>query len=1052
MKWCLVAFGIVCGMASLAGEGNARILSTHKAISIEFLSGQGFVEVRDNYSNKTTDNVLGLMVETSAPVRVKISSGVFTVTPGQHFSVGFTDRPPQFLVADTDGVLFVDLEKTKNYCGLVVRPYDGKDFLVGVEWRGQADSGPKLTMEWGHEGGDAVTAAAVTGKVGAVTRDPSFTRGGSPSFKLEKVLRDGEVNWTSDPVAVAAGKEYLFSGWYHVDRAAFGAVALFKVILRGEDQKDTSLQQYFLNPLIAPLNGEKWRYAQLRFSVPEKYDSLSASIALHGAAQSIWWDGLSIHEAPGVTANMAKEFTEEERAAPLDIEKVRGIWKERKPPEVAVENGKGFPALVVDGKRISSLVYNAYVVYPEQNETKQLLGTGVKWHYVPITPYFREWWQGKDVYDLSDLQSNIEKTLWYDPEAVIMLNVPITPWFREWGELYPDAVWRDHDGKKVAGHKERVHKPETLGTGPDDKWANSYTAREYRESVAEALRAFIRQLKSFDCGKAVAGICLWSGTDNQWFPHVNYKGFDYSPGAVRDFREYLKKLYGNDVRELKAAWHDSEVTFESAELAPFESRTTGHFFLNPNDGADRRVIDSNRYGDVGVMNTINYFGQVIKEEMGRNIFTIVYAPDIMQGYSGRSAREVLLNGKGIDGIVSVPEYGMWRQPGRTGHCASATASLALHNKIFLSELDYRTHMSWNAPDAYHYFSMAHGGALDPVEFANQARRDVGALAAQGEGAWFLAMNRTSFNAPEYLAAIMELASAMTDAAERPMPEDRGQIGVFADEYTRVYTDYTNFSQSLNNLSIGLAKIPLCRSGLSWDPYYLSDLQHPQRTRYKINLFLAAPSISAEQIEWVERNLQRDGNVLVFVNAAGMCSDKGSFEENIRRLTGMSVKYDPKTTGVFRVSPMPGSKDRIAQGLKDNVMTEMLQPLVYVDDPEATAFGEICGTGKVGWAIKRFKEWTSVYIAVPGALTPELLRNIAAEAGIQPIGPCDDVTSAGNGFITIHALSDGMKEVRWQGKCDVRDLITGTQAAVNEDQLSFEMKAGETRWFRKQAAR
>jgi hypothetical protein len=35
-----------------------------------------------------------------------------------------------------------------------------------------------------------------------------------------------------------------------------------------------------------------------------------------------------------------------------------------------------------------------------------------------------------------------------------------------------------------------------------------------------------------------------------------------------------------------------------------------------------------------------------------------------------------------------------------------------------------------------------------------------------------------------------------------------------------------------------------------------------------------------------------------------------------------------------------------------------------------------------------------------------VRNIVREAGVEPVGPVNDVTYSGNGLLTIHALSVG----------------------------------------------
>jgi hypothetical protein len=58
--------------------------------------------------------------------------------------------------------------------------------------------------------------------------------------------------------------------------------------------------------------------------------------------------------------------------------------------------------------------------------------------------------------------------------------------------------------------------------------------------------------------------------------------------------------------------------------------------------------------------------------------------------------------------------------------------------------------------------------------------------------------------------------------------------------------------------------------------------------------------------------------------------------------------------------------------------------------------------------KRHANWTSVYSALPGGFTPRFLRGLAREAGLASRDPEDDVTYAGNGFLSIHTLSDGEK--------------------------------------------
>jgi hypothetical protein len=1019
-------------------------------VSFIFPGRKGKAELIPNSSIPIKANIFAAKVVTDAPAILHISSGIFRVAPGQGYVVNFSDRPVRYLSADAKGVLSIELEREDNCSSFTIIPCDTRNLLDGVEWYGQSSTAPKFTLEWGHESGrtDAGMPAAQS-NVGTYSRDPAVSRSGKPGFKIEKTAQSGEVSWKSRPVRVKAGQEYLFTGWYHLTEPNFGASGMCRIILPATgDKPEKMFDPVALNPLIAPLYGTQWRYVQIMFKVPDGYDQLYALLSLRGAPQVIWWDDLSLRPAPAPNSFLPRPPTAEESSPTIPIEEVRRLWQTRAPVKVDVKNSGNFPVLYVNDKPVPSLAYNNFTIKTEESEYKTTLKAGIRWHYIWLTPRYtsdKDWWQGKGKYDFSEVRKSIELALSYSPDTVIMLNVRITPDYRAWGDEHPDAVWRDHDGRKVAGTKVHVTKPDKLGNGPYDRWACSYSAEEFRSTVAEALRDLIKHINSFDCGKAVAGVNLWCGTDSQWFPHVQYQGFDFSPGAEKDFRIFLREIYGSDVNRLRQAWQNPEITFETAKLAPFELRTKG-WFLDPKKGTDRWIIDSNRHNDIGAMKSANYFGKVVKEEFGRNIFINIYSPDIIQGYSGRSNQKLLFEDKYIDGFISVPDYGVWRLPGRTGNYSSVAGSLGLHGKILLSELDYRTHTSWKPADAATQI-MIQGGVNDENEFINQGRRDLGMLAAQGQGGWFLGLSRNMFDSTKYVEAVNELAAAMELAAKNPMPEDRGQIGVFIDDELRNYAAY-GFSQNFNNLSVGLARLTLSRSGVSWDAYNLADLTNPKRAKYKVNLFLAAPTISAARIEWVKQNLQKDGNIVIFVSAAGIASDKGTFEDNIYQLTGMNVKYVPETSSHFRIRPLFGVNDELAAGLKDNVLTESMQPLFYIDDKSAIAFGEITGTGKTGWAVKRFKDWTSIYIAIPGAFTPELIRNIVREAGIEPIGPCNDVTYSGNGFITIHALSNGNKILRLPDKCDLLDLASGKSAGRNIDTISCQMQAGETRWFRK----
>ena len=66
----------------------------------------------------------------------------------------------------------------------------------------------------------------------------------------------------------------------------------------------------------------------------------------------------------------------------------------------------------------------------------------------------------------------------------------------------------------------------------------------------------------------------------------------------------------------------------------------------------------------------------------------------------------------------------------------------------------------------------------------------------------------------------------------------------------------------------------------------------------------------------------------------------------------------------------------------------------------------------------------------------------------PVGPQEDVTYAGNGFIVIHAMTAGEKTLRWEGKSDLFDITTGTTVAKGAERFAIKMEAFETRWYKR----
>ncbi len=281
----------------------------------------------------------------------------------------------------------------------------------------------------------------------------------------------------------------------------------------------------------------------------------------------------------------------------------------------------------------------------------------------------------------------------------------------------------------------------------------------------------------------------------------------------------------------------------------------------------------------------------------------------------------------------------------------------------------------------------------------------------------------------------------------PVKNDWDGITYFHEEKQQLF--YTTQKQ-LDHLTGHLSELYCADNGIPWQHYYTSDLANPLRPKSKLNIFTSAVGLSEKEITWIEKEMQKDNNILVFFNDTGAAAP-GGFEKNIFRLTGIHVKLRPEIL-TEPICTSEGFTDPIAVGLPVFPLYGLSGkiPLHFIDDPEAVPLARYQGSDYIAGAIKRHKNWTAVYFGSLPCLTmnPKMIRALAKEAGIQPVAPEGDVFASGNGILVLHAKTDGVKTLQWKGACNLIDLATGMTIARDTEKIIFPMKAGETRWFKK----
>jgi hypothetical protein len=121
------------------------------------------------------------------------------------------------------------------------------------------------------------------------------------------------------------------------------------------------------------------------------------------------------------------------------------------------------------------------------------------------------------------------------------------------------------------------------------------------------------------------------------------------------------------------------------------------------------------------------------------------------------------------------------------------------------------------------------------------------------------------------------------------------------------------------------------------------------------------------------------------------------------------------------------------------------PVFWVGDPQATPLGKLRGGDRIGLAMRKFDDWTSIYLAAPSP-TPDLLREVARVAGVHIWHEGQDVLYVDRSFFAVHTREAGTKRIRLPRATDVVDLFSGEVVVRGVREFTFDAPAGVTRIY------
>ena len=871
----------------------------------------------------------------------------------------------------------------------------------------------------------------------------TFAKSGKYSLFFSKTNGFGSLRLSpTETIPVKPGVEYRLRAYYHVkkipDFSIYGCRAFLEVNGHTKDDKKKFIVRTSTRQSVPVLSKPgQWVPRVLWFRPKDDIKKVQVSFVVEGNPSEIWLDNLSLS---------VYDPKEDQRPFSLSPPELKLSWEEtlkvlasRKEVTGELKQIAGIPRLCLNEKTVVPLFYRMRGKR-KHGYCKDFNEAGVKMQMVivPVGGTYVEVWKGPGEYDFEPIDTRIKFALKGNPDGYIVVAMALGP-YSGWEEKHLDEVCRDQDGLMAMGRYEREYfDKERRKKG--DHGIYSYYSETLRAEVNEMIVAVMNFLKEQPYYKSIVGFSLSGGHDGQWRTSQQPNHLiDYSPGAVKAFRNFMKEKYGTE-KNMQCALKQNSITFNTLAPPSKESRTS-NVFRDPQK--DRLLVDYSEFLSVKKAQLVISFARTIKENAGKPIFVTTYYTDLIKGTQNHlnAARE-MHNSSYIDMIHGPTEYNPWRQPGGPGSTHSCLGSLRLHNMLWLQELDLRT---WISPRYNPKAAIEHAWAKDIDEFKAISQREIGTMIAKQAGAYYYDMTGGYFHDKsimENVAQCYQVYKSIILKKDNFVPD----VAVIVDEESCYWISEDYGVMGAVNLCLPFMHDSLYVSGVPFDIYQLDDLiRFPVLRDYKIYIFLNSFFISQNERDFINRNLKKDGKTLVWMYAPGYISDEEKSVENISKLTGIKVKTLKGEKTRFMVKRI-NIESPLTKGLPPILGGGNIQKF-WIEDDEVIPFAVYVEGKEIAGAMKQLSDWRSVYFAAPVELPPALINNIASLAKAYICTGSGIPIWVNDNFISVHGTKGGLRQITLPRYCKrVKNAFTGKTIARNTGKIKINVPLHKTLWF------
>ncbi len=723
------------------------------------------------------------------------------------------------------------------------------------------------------------------------------------------------------------------------------------------------------------------------------------------------------------------------------------VYKGEKRTRAEVRVDRGVPTLFINGE--PQLPYLYYFPVPVKEYIRDFARAGVSiltWGYGSVIDHCLDMgWKGPGEYDYRDFDRQVEAILDAHSSAYLIPRIAVSA-PGKWLEANPDSRFTHEDGTQPK-------------IGRQGHFLTSIASKRWLAAATEALERFIDHVSGSAYVRHIIGYHITGGV-NEWFYSVS-EYTDHSPAFKEAYGDWLREQYSGDPALLRSAWKISGATFDDPRLPGLEDLLKTDFNLLRDPSMSRWTIDYSRFiSESTARALIHLCGVAKRRSAGESLagpfygYVVNATAGFANGHSpvnwGHQALKQVFEAPEVD-FLCAPYPCTFRGAGSYDGSQSVEGSAQLHGKLFFAEVDSPTFVS--KPSAWFMFGKPLPTAAQSIATLT---RDFSHRLTKRRGMWWMDLvpNDGWYHHPD----LMRVISRCRHIASRAMRLDisyRPEVAVIFD------TDASYYLKPGAELLLPLVhlqdRIGLARMGTTYDIYLHDDLALDSMPEYRLYIFINTLYLNNAERDVIKRRIRQEGKTALWIYGPGILSENGLSADTMYDLTGIRL--------TFRRADFVGSLgSRLYLTDFEHPITRELGelpyfgtdsrigPLVYADDPEAQILGRLLPVHATaargewpGFVIKRFPDWTSIFIGAPNVPAP-LLRGIAKYAGCHIYSTSGDIVYANNRFLALHSGRTGVKRIALRSASAVYDAFTERRVAGRTAEIVESIPYGATRLY------